>query len=80
MSDKFKKEQKYILKQLEQEVTMAILGPQGFVYRTRGGATASTSRASAVYRSTMLPASRSISPTRARSLRLSRPLLRSACS
>ena len=40
MSDKFKKEQKYILKQLEQEVTMAILGPQGFVYRTRGGATA----------------------------------------
>ena len=39
MSDKFKKEQKYILKQLEQEVTMAILGPQGFVYRTRGGAT-----------------------------------------
>ena len=39
MSDKFKKEQKYILKQLEQEVSMAILGPQGFVYRTRGGAT-----------------------------------------
>ena len=40
MSDKFKKEQKYILKQLEQELTTAILGPQGFVYRTRGGATA----------------------------------------
>jgi hypothetical protein len=39
LSDKFKKEQKYILKQLEQEVTQKIAGPQGFVYRTRGGAT-----------------------------------------
>ena len=40
MSDKFKKEQKHILAQLEQEVMQTIAGPQGFVYRTRGGATA----------------------------------------
>ena len=39
MSDKFKKEQKYILKQFEQEVIQMVAGPQGFVYRTRGGAT-----------------------------------------
>ena len=39
LSDKFKKEQKYILKQFEQEVIQMIAGPQGFVYRTRGGAT-----------------------------------------
>ena len=39
LSDKFKKEQKYILKQFEQEVIQLIAGPQGFVYRTRGGAT-----------------------------------------
>ena len=38
-SDKFKKEQKHILKQFEQEVIQMIAGPQGFVYRTRGGAT-----------------------------------------
>ena len=39
LSDKFKKEQKYILKQFEQEVIMLVAGPQGFVFRTRGGAT-----------------------------------------
>ena len=39
LSDKFKKEQKYILKQFEQEVIQLIAGPQGFVFRTRGGAT-----------------------------------------
>ena len=40
MNDKFKKEQEHILKQFEQEFVQTIGGPQGFVYRTRGGATA----------------------------------------
>ena len=39
MSDKFKKEQQQILKQFEQEVIQLVAGPQGFVFRTRGGAT-----------------------------------------
>ena len=39
MSDKFKKEQAAILKQFEQEVIQLVAGPQGFVFRTRGGAT-----------------------------------------
>ncbi|MBR1484476.1 MAG: hypothetical protein IJ612_02135 [Prevotella sp.] len=38
-NDKFKRERNAILKQFEQEVVQMLAGPQGFVYRTRGGAT-----------------------------------------